>query len=737
LSASGNVTLGGPITATAGVFTKSGNAAVTYTALGTNVLSRGGGAGAYTANAGTVVLNGGAGAPGAYLQTNIITGELWVGSDQANSGAVIVTNSSLGVSSWLAIDRGNGTFGSQSSVSLYDSLLTVGNCSMGFDNGIVGSSELPVLTLNGASRLNDAGAWYVGESIGSDAKVFIKNTSVVQVIGSAIVGRNAGAIGSLLVTNSGSLVCNGGSGWFSVGGTGTGNATFAGNALILNSRDENVGDVTGSSGTLNIQDNVTNTTANLYVGKSGTAVGVVNQSGGYLGRLNPAPLATYVDWRIGGNVAADAAAVGTYNLSGGVFEPVSNFQIGANGTGFWNQSGGTANCANFPVVARFAGSTGTAVVSGGTFNQTGTGQLLIIAEQGTGSLTVTNSGLVNCAGGLSIGHTTTGNGTVNLGGGKLITRIVQSPGFVAIGGSGTVNLNGGVLQANASTANFMVNLSAANVLAGGAIIDTDTNAITIGQPLLDGLSGGGLTKFGTGSLGLSGVSTYTGATVVSNGTLRINGSIPGDATAKAGSTLGGTGTIGGNVVAEAGSTLSPGASVGTLTVNGNFTLAGNLFIEVDKTLSPSNDLTVVTGTLNNTGAGTLTVTNLGVSALVAGDSFKLFSQALPGGNNLTIVSQPLALGLAWTNRLANDGTIGVFATVAMNSTNLTYSLSGNSLTISWPTDHTGWYLQTQTNSLSSGLGNNWVDVAGSSTINTTVITVDPNAPTVFFRLRSP
>ena len=661
---------------------------------------------------------------------------MWVGSDQVNAGAVIVTNSSLAVSSWLAIDRGNGIRGSQSSVSLYDSFVNVGNCSMGFDNGIAGNLENPVLSLNGASRLNDAGAWYVGESIGSSAKAFVNNSSVVQVTGSAIGGRNAGATGFLQVSNSGSLIANGSAGWFSVGGTGTGTATFANNALILNSRDENVGDVTGSSGTLNIQDSVTNTTANLYVGKSGTAVGVVNQSGGYLGRLNPAPLATYVDWRLGGNTAAAAAAVGTYNLSGGVFEPVSNFQIGANGTGFWNQSGGTANCANFPVVGRFVGSTGTAAVSGGTFNQTGTGQLLIIGEQGIGTLTVTNTGLVNCAGGLSIGHTTTGNGTVNLGGGKLITRIVQSPGFVAVGGSGTLNLNGGVLQANANNTTFMTNISAANVLAGGGIIDSDTNAITIGQALLDGTGGGGLTKFGTGSLVLGGVSTYTGATVVSNGTLRINGSIPGSVDAKPGTTFGGTGTIGGGLVVEAGATLSPGASVGTLAVGGNFSLAGNLFSEVDKTLSPSNDLTVVTGTLNNTGSGTVTVTNLGASALVAGDSFKLFSQPLPGGNTLTIVPA-LGTGLAWTNRLDFDGTIRVVATVAMNITNLTYSLSGNTLTISWPSDHTGWYLQAQTNSLSTGLVNNWVDVAGSSAGNTSVFTVDPAAPTVFFRLRSP
>jgi autotransporter-associated beta strand protein len=271
------------------------------------------------------------------------------------------------------------------------------------------------------------------------------------------------------------------------------------------------------------------------------------------------------------------------------------------------------------------------------------------------------------------------------------------------------------------------------------VLDSSSNSITIVQPLLDGGTGGGLTKLGTGSLFLSGVNTYLGATVVSNGTLRINGSILGDVDVKAGAGIGGAGTIGGSVVTETGSSLTPGASVGTLTVNGNLTIAGNLFIEVDKTLSPSNDLTVVTGTLSNLGAGVVTVTNLGATALAVGDSFKLFSQPLTGGGALTVVGQPGA-GLGWTNHLAVDGSIAVVPAMALNPTNLTYSVSGSTLTISWPADHIGWILQSQTNSLGTGLtspGNTWFDVAGSSASNTSVFTINPANPTVFYRLRAP
>jgi autotransporter-associated beta strand protein len=739
LTASGNITLGGPITATAGNFSKGGNGAVAYTALGTNVLSRGGGTAAYSVSAGTVVLSGGAITPTTnYLQTNIITGELWVGFDQTNAGTLIVTNTSLGISSWLAIDRGNGIVGSQSVASIYDSMVSVGNCSLGYDNGIIGNWERPVLNLYGRSKLNDAGALYVGESTGSTAQMNLSGTSVVTVAGSLLLARNTStSTGAVQLASSALLLVNGSAGWLSVGSGGVGSFTMMNNSMMTNSRDENIADTTGSTGTLNIQDNATNLTANLYVGKSGTAVGVVNQSGGYLGRLNPAPLIAYADWRIGGNTVTDASAVGTYNLSGGLFEPFSNFQVGAYGTGFWNQSGGTANCASFPSMGRFPGSPSTLNISGGVFNQTGSGQLLIIGEQGTATLTITNTGLVNCVGGLSISHTATGIGVVNLDGGTLATRLVESPG-APLGGTGTLNLNGGLLQANASSAAFMTGLSAANVLAGGAIIDSSTNSITIAQPLLDGGTGGGLTKKGSGLLVLSGASTYTGATVVSNGTLELNGSIDSPSVdTKAGATLGGTGTIAGSATIETGGTLAPGASVGTLTIGGNLTIAGNLFIEVNKALSSSNDLTVVNGTLNNTGTGTVTVTNLNLAApLVAGDSFKLFNQLLPNGGALTIVGSPGA-GLGWTNHLALDGTIAVVQTVALNPTNLIYSLSGNSLTLSWPADHIDWTLQSQTNGLNAGLTATWHDVTGSSASNTNVFTIDPLAPTVFFRLRSP
>jgi len=70
-------------------------------------------------------------------------------------------------------------------------------------------------------------------------------------------------------------------------------------------------------------------------------------------------------------------------------------------------------------------------------------------------------------------------------------------------------------------------------------------------------------------------------------------------------------------------------------------------------------------------------------------------------------------------------------------TNITSSVSGSTLTLSWPQSHIGWTLQTQTNNLGVGLSNNWLDVPGSSTTNQVQTTISPANPTVFFRLRLP
>ena len=61
-----------------------------------------------------------------------------------------------------------------------------------------------------------------------------------------------------------------------------------------------------------------------------------------------------------------------------------------------------------------------------------------------------------------------------------------------------------------------------------------------------------------------------------------------------------------------------------------------------------------------------------------------------------------------------------------------FNYSGGALNLSWASS--GWWLQAQTNSLTGGLGDNWVDVSGSTTVTSESIPVNPGNGSVFFRL---
>jgi autotransporter-associated beta strand protein len=160
---------------------------------------------------------------------------------------------------------------------------------------------------------------------------------------------------------------------------------------------------------------------------------------------------------------------------------------------------------------------------------------------------------------------------------------------------------------------------------------------------------------GAGTLALSAVNTYDGPTTISNGTLLVNGQIDTNTVTVAGGTLGGSGTVLGPVTVASGGTLAPGTSaIGTLTINSSLALNGNLFFKVHKGASQSNDIASVSGALTSSGIGELTVTNAG-PALVVGDKFKLFNQAVANGSTLGVSGG----GVLWTNKLQVDGSISV------------------------------------------------------------------------------
>src|ERR1017187_368573 len=113
-------------------------------------------------------------------------------------------------------------------------------------------------------------------------------------------------------------------------------------------------------------------------------------------------------------------------------------------------------------------------------------------------------------------------------------------------------------------------------------------------------------------------------------------------------------------------------------------------------------------------------------------------------------------GLVYTNTGLVNGTLYYFVVSAANSfgesTNsaqvsarpvstaspqITFWNNGGQIYVGWPADHTGWWLQMQTNSVDEGLGTNWGNVFGSDATNQISIPINTVNGSAFVRLVSP
>jgi len=244
---------------------------------------------------------------------------------------------------------------------------------------------------------------------------------------------------------------------------------------------------------------------------------------------------------------------------------------------------------------------------------------------------------------------------------------------------------------------------------------------------------GGLLKQGGGTLTLSGASTFSGPTTLDAGWLRLNGALAGGSvTVGSAAALGGTGVIAGPVTIQTGGTLAPGVALGTLTVSNNLVLSPGSFTTFE--IDAAGHCDQVAGLSSVTYGGTLQVTNL-AGALTQTNQFKLFS-AMGYSGNFTSLSGSPGPGLAYSFHPTN-GTLMVVSVTAANPTNMSYSVSGSFLTISWPAAYLGWILQSQTNTLAAGLTTNWVDIAGSSSNTQALLQMNAANSDRFFRLRHP
>jgi autotransporter-associated beta strand protein len=423
--------------------------------------------------------------------------------------------------------------------------------------------------------------------------------------------------------------------------TGGGTLTFAAAGSQLDVRN----------GTLDLQDGMIETTSSLVIGSGGgTAAATV--SGGTLktGRLEAAnlivgyegtgslsqsngtvdvgPLASAVfGWNAGG--------AGTYTLAGGNFSAVSNnTYIGlAGGTGTVNVNGGTFSAHNLSVGGNGAAA-GTLNLNGGSFGVAGT---FTVAAAGTVNLnaggvmpavnvTVGDGGLFNFNGG-------TGNAAMNLFIGGTVDVKGQTLG-AGTWANAIASAPGAVLRNSGSNAATIANGNTIWIWDGGQNLTIDTGGGDIQIASLITSAGQttptGLIKTGTNALVLSGISDYTGTTVVNAGILTVDGNnaaSTGAVEIASGATLGGSGVIGGATTING--RHSPGTSPGIQTFNNGLTYnTGSAFVWdlTANTLAGRgtvfDGVNVTGGTLSiNTGVTSELVFNVAESSVNWSDAF--------------------------------------------------------------------------------------------------------------------
>ncbi|MEI9916923.1 MAG: autotransporter domain-containing protein [Methylovirgula sp.] len=287
---------------------------------------------------------------------------------------------------------------------------------------------------------------------------------------------------------------------------GTGTYAISGGELDIVGGDDVIGRVQGianasSSGVLDISGNgVLDVSggAHFILGNNDTlssqAQGTINQTGGVLRVENGSTLF----------LSGPNSLIDTYNLNGGVLQiggaSLQGRYNNTTSTYAFNLGGGTIQVIGSALVTN-VNATLTSGIS--TIDTNGLGATLSGVLSGNGGLAKVGAGTLILTGANSYG-----------GGTDLNAGTIQVGADANLGAAtGQLVFDGGTLQ----YANGFSSARSITLNAGGGTIDTNGNNSML-SGAIDGA--GGLTKIGAGVLALSGVGSYSGATLVNAGTLQ-------------------------------------------------------------------------------------------------------------------------------------------------------------------------------------------------------------------------
>ncbi len=589
------------------------------------------------------------------------------------------------------------------------------------NNGTLAFNRSDAYTLasavNGSGNVTDLGAGTTtlsgsisGNSVTMSGLGVLALTASNSYTGPTVISsgilfpRNAAALGS---TASGTTATNGGQLYIDQ------NLNFPGESLTLggSALRKGGGGVTTLGGTVAL---VADTTINI----DGNATLNLTNAAGINGSAVNANLT------LGGNGGSVGSISGPVALGAGALTVNSGGSWALNSTGGF--SGGTT------LASGVIGFNATNALGTGNISATASGRIVIAT-----GLNFTNAVVASAvAPGIATGFLMANDnvlGTVTTVSGPLVINANSANGghFVGPATSGYLNVSGSVTFGGAGTILLIRsgNVRFSGVGSGYAEIQIRANTTSLGldngvatNAVMD-IAGNGSTTvptyfdlngFNQQLAGLRNLVGPANIAVVTNssGTPKTLTLDPG---------TGNTYSFGGSVAGSLSLTLKSGTQVftGTNNYSGSTTVSGGLLELAAATLATNSTVSVA-------GGAVLQLDFAGVTNRVGSLVLNGVSQA-PGVYDSTTGS-PYITG---------PGSLLVPSSVATNPTNITTSVSGTTLTLTWPADHTGWRLQVQTNSLSTGLSGNWSDVPGSTAVNTVNTTINPANGAVFYRMVYP
>ncbi|MEZ0276919.1 MAG: autotransporter-associated beta strand repeat-containing protein, partial [Roseimicrobium sp.] len=381
------------------------------------------------------------------------------------------------------------------------------------------------------------------------------------------------------------------------------------------------------------------------------------------GIINGSTLFNGVDWAT--MVGNDVAAYTGYTVTTGTIATGATQNIKVDNTSAGNVT--MAASGNTDIFTLLANDAAARTIDVGTGNTLRIGTTLggILVTAGSGGLTI---GVAGSAGTLTTQSATSeivlyndaavtinsvianntatsltkgGSGVLSLNGNNTFTGgVVVNQGSIVLGHVAGLGVNGNVTLRPSTSLNLAGFAATINGLAGSGNV-TNSGAAAIfsigsanGSSVFAGVIANGagtitMQKLGTGTIALTGLNTYTGGTIISNGTLIVTNLANGGLASSLGQSsnaasnliLGGAGTTGTLNYTGSSTTIYQTTKTPTVSIDRLFSLAGNGTIQSNGTYG--NESVAAAGVQNNaallfSNSGPIGFTTAGVKTLTLG-----------------------------------------------------------------------------------------------------------------------